>query len=86
MIVVLSYLNLLAYFYEALYTAFPANIIIDRYQFKSRTAYNTYIEQLPRGKEAFLAELQGLDFILEAFRIIAKVETNFAKEVIERDN
>lgn len=50
------------------------------------TAYNTYIEQLSRGKKAFLAEFQGLNYIPEVFRIIVEVKINFAKKVIERDN
>lgn len=44
MSVVISYRNLLAYFYIALYTTFLSSIIIDKYQFKSMMTYNIYIK------------------------------------------
>lgn len=49
-------------------------------------AYNAYIEQLPRGKTAFLVKFQGLKFLSEKIRIIAKLESNFVNKVKKRDN
>lgn len=48
------------------------------------TASTIYINQLPRKSEAFSIEIQGLEYILEVFRIIAEVENNFAKDMKER--
>lgn len=49
-------------------------------------AYNAYIEQLPRGRDAFSAELQGLEFLSEAAGTGAKLRSNFANEVKNRGN
>lgn len=48
--------------------------------------YNTYINQLLKKSQAFLIEIQGLEYSLEEFGIIAEVESNFIKNMKERAN
>lgn len=83
---VVFYLNLLAYFYKALYAVFLLNIIMDGHQFRSMTIYNIYIEQLSRGRVAFLMEFQGLEFLSMVFRIIAEVKSKFANDIKQKSN
>lgn len=45
------------------------------------TAYNAYIEKQPKGRDAFSAELQGLEFFSEVSETIAEAGSNFANEV-----
>ena len=50
------------------------------------TVFNTYNQQLIRGWAAFLAELQGLEFISEVLRIITKIESNFVDKLKQKNN
>lgn len=54
--ILISYLNLLTYFYITFYTSFLLNFIINGYQLKFIIVYNIYIKQLPRNNVAFLAK------------------------------
>lgn len=84
--VMVSYLNLLAYFYIILYTISLPNIIMDGHWFQSMTVYNIYFDQLLRGSKAFLVEIQGLEYILEIFKTSIEMGNNFAKDVREKNN
>lgn len=55
--VVVSRLDILAYFYVALSTVSPPSIVADVYRFRSIASYNAYIGRLAKGKEAFSVEL-----------------------------
>lgn len=45
------------------------------------TAYNAYTEKQPKGRDAFSAELKGLEFFSEVSETIAEAGSNFANEV-----
>ncbi len=49
-------------------------------------SYNAYIGTLATEKEAFSAELQGMEFFSKYSGAVAKVESGFAWEVKERGN
>ncbi len=49
-------------------------------------SYNAYIGTLATGKEAFFAELQGMEFFSEYLGAVAEMGSGFAREVKERGN
>ncbi len=49
-------------------------------------SYNAYIGTLASGKEAFSAELQGMEFFLEYSGAVAEMGSGFAREVKEKSN
>ncbi len=49
-------------------------------------SYNAYIGTLATGKEAFFAELQGMEFFSEYSGAVAEMGSGFAREVKERGN
>ncbi len=49
-------------------------------------SYNSYIGTLATGKEAYSAELQGIEFFSEYLEAVAKMGSGFAREVKERGN
>ncbi len=59
---------------------------MDGHHFRSMTSYNIYIGILATRKEAFSAELQGMEFFSEYSGAVAEMGSGFAWEVKERDN
>ncbi len=59
---------------------------MDGHCFQSMASYNTYIGTLATMKEAFFAELQGMEFFSEYSGVIAEMGSGFAQEVKERGN
>ncbi len=49
-------------------------------------SYNVYIGTLATGKEAFSAELQGMEFFSEYLGAVAEMGSGFAREVKEKGN
>ncbi len=49
-------------------------------------SYNAYIGTLGTGKGAFFIELQGMELFSEYLRAVAKMGSDFAREVKEKSN
>ncbi len=49
-------------------------------------SYNAYIGTLATGKEAFSAELQGMEFFSEYSEAVAEMGSGFVREVKEKGN
>ena len=49
-------------------------------------SYNAYIRTLAIGKKTFSAKLQGIEFFSEYLETVAKMGSDFAREVKEKGN
>ena len=49
-------------------------------------SYNNYIETLATEKKAFSVELQGMEFFSEYLGAVAKIGSDFARNIKERCN
>ncbi len=59
---------------------------MDGHRFQSIASYNAYIGILVTRKEAFSAELQGIEFFSEYVGAVTQIRSVFAREIKERGN
>lgn len=71
--IIIACLDLLVYFYIALFTIFFPNISINKYYFWSITSYNAYIKKLAK-KNGIFCRISRLKIFFKVYKNYYKVE------------